>query len=387
MAQAASGPRRVNQVLLVLVVGMVLAWAGLPFLTQAPNRLLSGVGLHWGQGLGPQAWLAALPALPGLCLLRALWLRPARAEQLGVALAASLLLALLWVLAGTQARALQTAEAPLSRIAMGPAFWWLCAACVLVWMDALQRANLPLPWHALASSLAWLPALAVLASGALNELSLAKEYANRADVFTRALHTHGLIVLLALLPTLVLGLPLGAWAHRRPHAARPLLLGLGLVQTLPSIALFALLIAPLTWLGLPGVGLLPAILALVMYSLLPIVRSTATGLAAAPARVLEAAKAMGMSASQLFWKVRAPIALPLLLTGVRVCTVQCIGLTVVAALIGAGGMGALIFQGLLSTALDLVLLGTLPVVALALVVDTLFRVLIHHLNPPQALAP
>ena len=79
--------------------------------------------------------------------------------------------------------------------------------------------------------------------------------------------------------------------------------------------------------------------------------------------------------------------MPLLLTGVRVCTVQCIGLTVVAALIGAGGMGALLFQGLLSTALDLVLLGTLPVVALALAVDTLFRVLIHHLNPPQALAP
>jgi len=82
---------------------------------------------------------------------------------------------------------------------------------------------------------------------------------------------------------------------------------------------------------------------------------------------------MGLTPRQIFWKVQAPIALPLLLSGIRITTVQAIGLTVVAALIGAGGLGSIMFQGLLSSALDLVLLGVLPVVAMAIMVDAVFR--------------
>ena len=126
--------------------------------------------------------------------------------------------------------------------------------------------------------------------------------------------------------------------------------------------------------GIQGIGLLPAVIALSLYALLPIVHGTASGLAQVPAAAVEAATGMGMTTRQLFWQVEVPLALPVLLSGLRVTAVQVIGLAVVAALIGAGGFGALVFQGLASSALDLVLLGVLPVVALGVVVDAALAV-------------
>jgi len=164
------------------------------------------------------------------------------------------------------------------------------------------------------------------------------------------------------------------------------------VQTVPSIALFGLLMAPLAALaqwwpglarhGISGIGLAPAVLALTLYSLLPIVHSTATGLRQVPDAVVAAATGMGLTPRQIFWQVQVPLALPLLLAGVRTTTVQTIGLAVVAALIGAGGLGAIMFQGLLSSALDLVLLGVLPVVAMAVLVDAFFQSLSAFLKTP-----
>jgi osmoprotectant transport system permease protein len=157
----------------------------------------------------------------------------------------------------------------------------------------------------------------------------------------------------------------------------------------PAIALFALLIAPLSGLGaalpgwgIQGIGLLPAVVALTLYALLPIVHGTASGLRQVPSAAVEAAIGMGMSPRQLFWQVEVPLALPVLLSGVRVTAVQVIGLAVVAALIGAGGFGALVFQGLASGAIDLVLLGVVPVVALAVAADAAFALLSAALQGP-----
>ena len=366
--------RDFNRVLALLVACMLVVAATMGFVTQAPNRLLSGVPLMLGQGLGAAWWLAALPFLALVCAMVA---PQRRATHVTAAIAASLLLAALLALAGAQARAAMDVATPLARTSFGGAFWVMALAALLAVLDAVQRLGMgpgmSMRTQLLAGAIALLPALAVVTSGALDEMSLMKEYANRSAVFHDAVVRHIVIVASALLPTLTLGLPLGAWAQRHACGGARLLAALGVVQTVPSIALFALLIAPLTALGLPGVGLLPAVVALVLYSLLPIVRSTATGLASVPESVLEAALAMGMSPRQRFWKVQWPIALPLVLSGVRVCTVQAIGLTVVAALIGAGGLGAIVFQGLLGTALDLVLLGVLPVVALALLADAVLR--------------
>ncbi|EFC56598.1 ABC transporter permease, partial [Enterobacter cancerogenus] len=157
---------------------------------------------------------------------------------------------------------------------------------------------------------------------------------------------------------------------------------LNVIQTIPSVALFGLLIAPLAGLvqsfpalgslGIAGTGLTPALIALVLYALLPLVRGVVAGLGQVSSDVLESAQAMGMSARQCFWKIQLPLALPLLVRSLRVVTVQTVGMAVIAALIGAGGFGALVFQGLLSSALDLVLLGVIPTIALAVVLDALF---------------
>lgn len=168
------------------------------------------------------------------------------------------------------------------------------------------------------------------------------------------------------------------------------------MQTLPSIALFGLLIAPLAalgaWLqgrglgdwGVQGVGLLPAALALTLYSLLPVVHGTLAGLQQVPAAVLDAATGLGLGPRQRFWQVQWPLALPVWLAALRVSTVQAVGLAVVAALIGAGGFGVLIFQGLASSALDLVLLGVLPVVALALALDAALGAITQRLTPKMS---
>jgi osmoprotectant transport system permease protein len=126
--------------------------------------------------------------------------------------------------------------------------------------------------------------------------------------------------------------------------------------------------------GISGVGPLPAVIALTLYSLLPIVRNTAVGLDGVPAPVREAARGMGLTPRQIFLRVDLPLALPVFLSGLRITVVQAVGLAAVAALIGAGGLGAIMFQGLFANALDLVLLGAVPVILLAVAADALLSI-------------
>jgi osmoprotectant transport system permease protein len=150
---------------------------------------------------------------------------------------------------------------------------------------------------------------------------------------------------------------------------------LNIVQTIPSIALFGILIAPLGFLathvplaaalGIRGIGAAPAFIALFLYSLLPVVANTVTGLNQVPATVTDAARGMGLSARQRLWQVELPLAIPVILAGIRIVLVQNLGLATVAALIGGGGFGTFVFQGIGQTAIDLVLLGAIPTVVLS----------------------
>ncbi|PVF13716.1 osmoprotectant uptake system permease, partial [Yersinia pestis] len=216
------------------------------------------------------------------------------------------------------------------------------------------------------------------------------EYVNRRDVFDDALWRHIQILLTTLVPAVVIGIPLGLLCFHSHRLQGAIFSTLNIIQTIPSIALFGLLIAPLSglaaaipWLaelGIGGIGLAPAIIALVLYALLPLVRNVVAGLEAVPDSVVESAKGMGMTRQQLFFRVQMPIAMPLILSGVRIIAVQTVGLAVVAALIGAGGLGAIVFQGLLSSALDLVLLGVIPVIAMAVIVDSLFKFIVIFMD-------
>ena len=268
------------------------------------------------------------------------------------------------------------------------------AVFALAAADALQRSGIsPAARLALGALLA-VPLLLVLFSGAADSLSILKEYANRRDVFADALTRHIEIVGGTLVPTLLIGIPLGIAAFRRPALRGPLFSVLNVIQTIPSIALFGLLIAPLSGLvallpalgsiGLSGIGVTPAIIALTLYALLPIARSTAAGLEQVPAAAIDAATGMGMTRGQVFRRVEAPLAFPVLVAGLRVTLVQTIGMTAVAALIGAGGLGALIFQGLAASAIDLVLLGVVPLVALAIAADVLLKLAVSMLGRNRA---
>jgi osmoprotectant transport system permease protein len=138
------------------------------------------------------------------------------------------------------------------------------------------------------------------------------------------------------------------------------------MQTIPSLALFGFLI-PIPFLG--GIGPKTAIIALVLYALLPILRNTFVGLTGIDPAVLEAAEAMGMSDSQVLWHVRLPLALSVILAGIRTATVITIGVATIAAAIGAGGLGVFIFRGVAMVSDAVILAGAIPAAALALVAD------------------
>lgn len=369
-----------NPVLALLVALGLAAALGLAFLSHAPNRLVSGAPIALATLLdGPRALLL----LPALWLAAAPFLPDRRSAAVATVVAGVLTAGGLLLLAGDAAARLADPEVPARRTSFGAAFWVLEAVALLAAAEGLRRAEAPpllrvATWAGLAGLVA-----VVVASGRLDDLSILKEFAGRRDVVGEAVLRHLGLVAAALVPALVIGWPLGVAAARRPSVRGPVFGLLSVIQTVPSIALFALMMAPLSALalavpalrslGVSGVGAAPAVIALTLYSMLPLVRATAVGLAAVPAAALEAANGMGFSARQRFWQVEVPLALPVWLAGLRVTLVQALGLAVVAALIGAGGLGAIVFQGLGAGALDLVLLGVVPLVSLTLAVDGLFR--------------
>ncbi|MFZ1431117.1 MAG: ABC transporter permease, partial [Geminicoccaceae bacterium] len=215
----------------------------------------------------------------------------------------------------------------------------------------------------------------LLAGGTWNGLSVMHEYAVRADNFWQEAQQHVLLTLGSLGAAVAVGLPLGILCHHWQPLRAPTLQVLNLIQTIPSIALFGILMAPLGYLaatfplaaalGIRGIGAAPAILALFLYSLLPVVANTVIGLRQVAPAAVDAARGMGMSQRQLLTEIELPLALPVILTGIRIVLVQNIGLVTIAALIGGGGLGTFVFQGMGQTAMDLVLLGAAPTVALA----------------------
>lgn len=374
-----------NRVLLLLaVLGGLAAW--LPFVNYAPNRLVSGESRALWQ-LFSALWLLAP------CLLLAISFIPGRGAQVATLLFTEALFCLLIWSAGRAATDLVQTGSPQARTSPGSGLWLWLALTLLACSDAIRRVVSNLVWRWLLHAQVWCLPLYLLLSGALDNLSLLREYTNRQDVFNDALAQHLTLLFGTLLPALVVGFAIGLWCYRHPSRQGPVFAVLNVIQTIPSVALFGLLIAPLaglvkqfpelSQLGIAGTGMTPALIALILYALLPLVRGVVAGLNQVPQEVLESAEAMGMSARQRFWQVRVPLALPLLLRSLRVVAVQTVGMAVIAALIGAGGFGALVFQGLLSSALDLVLLGVIPVIAMAVIVDALFGLGIALLKVKQ----
>jgi osmoprotectant transport system permease protein len=202
-------------------------------------------------------------------------------------------------------------------------------------------------------------------------------FSYRAEIFSRTLEHVGLVSA-AMTIAILVGIPLGVALVRRPTLRRWVLGTANVVQTIPSLALFGFLI-PVPFLG--GIGATTAIVALTLYSLLPILRNTYTGIAGVNPPVLEAAFAMGMTPRQILWKVQLPLSMGVILAGVRVAAVIAIGVATIAAAIGAGGLGVFIFRGVAMVNNSVILAGAIPAALLAVGVDLLLGFAEQKLTP------
>lgn len=188
---------------------------------------------------------------------------------------------------------------------------------------------------------------------------------HRAEIFSATLD-HLMLVVIAMTIAILIGVPFGMLIVHRPALRAGSLAIANILQTIPSLALFGFLI-PIPFIG--GIGKRTAIVALVLYALLPILRNTYVGLTGIDPAVLEAAEAMGMTRTQILWRVRFPLSLSVILAGIRTATVITIGVATIAAAIGAGGLGSFIFRGVALVNDRLLLAGAIPAALLALLAD------------------
>ena len=177
-----------------------------------------------------------------------------------------------------------------------------------------------------------------------------------------------------------IAIPAGIWLTRAQRFARPVLTIANILQTIPSLALFGILL-PLPWLGDRAARI--AIVALTAYALLPILRNTYAGIRNIDTSITEVAQALGLTDWQLLTKVQLPLASPLILAGLRTATVTCVGVATIAAAVGAGGLGELIFRGVASVDNRLVLAGAVPAALLAITADGVLGILEKRLAVKQ----
>ncbi len=409
----------------LLAAGLGLLALGLPWLELKPSRIAVGEAFRvWGW---PGSWGLALPVLWFLiAYVRGHW----QGLLLGMAL-------LVWGLLVGQGTAYLLSNQPESaRVSAAGGLWLTLLALYVGYFAAYREGR---GWGLLSAPLV----LGVLIGlGAFDRLGPVLEFQSWREQFATELWRHLSLSGSAVMLAIGVGVPLGVLAAGSPRFGWVLRV-MGFLQTIPSLALFGLLLpllaqvsqtlrleaalallvvggfafrllwavsgwlavvlmlplgllalvmtgawlnsllgpdplqielqAPLQASGIRGIGAAPAVLALTLYALLPVVLNVYTGLRGVPEAVKDAGRGMGMSPAQLFWRVELPLALPLVLEGIRGAASLTIGITTVAALIGAGGLGFFILRGVEGGAPDMVLLGAIPIIGLALLVDSALR--------------
>jgi len=372
-----------------VIVGLLSLLFG--FVQLRPNRLSNGVPFHLWQVGATWEFALFLALLLAALLLELTVQRRLRDETTAFVrgLIGNLLIVLVFVAASVSAAHIQPPDKPFARISFAPGVWLSALSGYILILSSLKSVG---KWRRIVVSFSALTLLVILAaSGVFQDLSLFKEYLARRSRFLQQLVNHLVLSLSATGLATAIGIPLGIWAFRYVRAEKPIFAVVNTVQTIPSLALFGLLIAPLAYLshrfaflrslGIGGIGWAPALIALTLYALLPIARNTYTSLKVLDPSIIEAGKGMGMGRRQLLVDIEIPLSLPVILGGLRTSLVQAIGNTAVAALIGAGGFGVFIFQGLGQAASDLILLGTLPTIALAILTDRIMQLLIRIITP------
>ncbi|MBU2535924.1 MAG: ABC transporter permease [Chloroflexota bacterium] len=379
----------------VAVTGSIIGLFSLPFgwLTLKTSRLAAGTSLPLWEVFGWSV-VAVIIILWLVCLALSLTERN-KWRSITAGITANVILILTFIFAGLEATRLTATSTAFARVSLSTGVWITMAAVYVLIFAARQNLQNDRVWQNVISWAGLAAVVTLLLTGWLNNISVVQEFLGRESRFQQEVVKHILLFGGSVTAGTLIGIPLGIWAARSRRAEKPIIYFANITQTIPSLALFGLLIAPLSALsfafpalrefGIRGVGVAPALIALIIYSLLPIVRNTFVGLRQLDPAVIDAGLGMGMSRPQVFRRLEVPLAAPLVLEGVRTASVQAVGLTAVAALIGAGGLGWFVFQGLGQAAPDLIILGAIPIIVLALVVDAVMRTVVR-VSTPKGLA-
>jgi osmoprotectant transport system permease protein len=370
----------------ITLTGAIMGIASLftPLVSLKPNRVDDGIPLSWMEAGGVFP-LFLLCFILIILVLAGIHGSAGKYHALKGVLAYTLFTFTL-ILAGPFSSALIDESLPYGRITLSFGFWMMMASASMVLTSVLYQIE-NRKQKFLLQVIPLIIFLVILSGGYLNSLSLTIEFLLKKERVLKEVLNHLRLSGSAVFLSLCIGIPLGILSAKSRKSEKPIFYFLNSVQTIPSLALFGLLIAPLSYLsfrfpflreiGIQGIGNAPALIALTLYALLPIARNTWIGLSVIDKDILQAGKGMGMGLWQLFFLVEIPLALPILLTGIRISAIQAIGNTAVAALIGAGGLGIFIFQGLGQGAPDLILLGVLPVISLAVLLDRVLSLIIR----------
>ena len=382
------GPHKIGISALVLVAISFM----LPFASVSHSRIATGQSLHAWEVLDVLG-MAALLAPWAVVLVGSLVRPRTRMSSVfrGGAAASSVLV---WILvSGAAAGPAVERIGPFARYSLGAGVWLMGFAAFALIISARRELGLGTVLGWIVTLLGPVGIAIAAAIGTLDDLGILVEYHNLGRRFWPAVGEHIAYSASSIIVATILGVGLGVVAYRYRRASGPIFSVVSAFQTIPGLALIGILVAPMAALsfafpalrrvGVGGLGWAPVVLALTLYALLAIVRNTYAGLASVPSETVEAGRGMGMTSSQVVRRVQMPLAAPVVFSGVRTASQQTVANATLGAFVAAGGLGPLVFFGLAQQANDLVLLGSIALVALALTVDGLMRGLQHLVTPKR----
>jgi len=352
-------------------------------------RVDSGTGVALTHALGPWASLPVvlLLAVAGLSLGAG---RDRRSASARGWLAAALVLALV-ALCEVAARRLLAGAAPFARVSIGGGVWVAVFVAYALVVASRREMGRHTPAGRALGAAVPTGIAALLASGRLHDLGILMEYRNWADRFWTEVARHLAYAAISVGVAVVIGVGLGVLAYVSARSERSVFATVSLFQTIPGLAMIGILVGPFAWLshtvpalravGFGGLGWAPVIVALTLYALLAIARNTYAGLAGVPPATVDAALGMGMTRGQVLTRVQLPLAMPVLFSGMRTAAEQTVGNATLGAFAAAGTLGLFVTQGLAEQSPDLVLLGAVALVVLALAVDSLMRAAQRLITP------
>ncbi|MDO8963834.1 MAG: ABC transporter permease [Coriobacteriia bacterium] len=368
-----------RQAKVVAIAGCVLGTAAAfapSFLVMRPNRFVNGEVNSALTALGAWGWiLVTLWVAAGLVALSPM---PGTARGIATGLLGGGAAIVATWQSSVAAAAYTAAHGDIARVSFAYGYWLTLLAAYLVVFAA--TAWTPRGWPSVLVAYAPIAGIAALLfTGNLASLSVMREYANNASDFAAQFELQLLYVLAAVSAGVLIGLPLGLLAARRPAAEPVVFSVLNVLNVLPVLAFIGLLNPVLTSLsdsspvvaalGVRGVGWAPVIVVLTAYAVYPITRNMYTAMTTLDPAVLDAAKGVGMGRWRRLFEVEFPLALPVVVAGIRIAVVQTTAGAIIAGLVGGGGLGTFVFLGASQTAADLILVGAVPIVAMALFFD------------------